>query len=156
MERKLICDFGLVAVKTASEADVVVFAVGLALGLGLPLGEGRVSALVLEAFWEVAFAVGLALGLGLTLGEGRVSALMLEAFWAVVFAMGLTLGLELPRGEGRVSALVLEALVAVVGEVTGVEEPILSSGSGFTLIASGSGCWGLQPVTKSSSTVISQ
>ncbi len=156
VERKLIRDLGLVAVKTASEADVVVFAVGLALGLGLVLGEERVSALLLEAFWGVVFAVGLALGLGLPLGEGRVFALLLEAFWAVVFAVGLALGLGLVLGEERVAALVIEALLAVFGRVTRVEEPIVSSGRGFTLMANGSGCWALQPVAKSSSIVISQ
>jgi hypothetical protein len=112
--------------------------------------------LLLEAFWAVVFAVGLALGLGLPLGEGRVFALLLEAFWAVVFAVGLALGLGLVLGEERVAALVIEALLAVFGRVTRVEEPIVSSGRGFTLMANGSGCWALQPVAKSSSIVISQ
>jgi hypothetical protein len=156
VERRLICDLGLVAIKTASEPEVVVFAVGLAFGLGLPLGEGRVSAFVLGAFWDVVFAVGLSLGLGLPLGEGRASALVLAAFWAVVFGVGLILGLGLPLGAERASVLMLEVLVAVFGEGTGVEEPIVSSGRGFTLMANGSDCWGLQPVAKSSSTVISQ
>lgn len=155
MERRLICDLGLVAVKTASEPEVIVFAVGLAFGLGLPLGEGRVSAFVLGAFWDVVVAVGLSLGLGLPLGEGRASALVLAAFWAVIFGVGLILGLGLPLGAERSSVLMLEVLVAVFGG-TGVEEPIVSCGRGFTLMANGSDCWGLQPVAKSSSTVISQ
>jgi hypothetical protein len=51
---------------------------------------------------------------------------------------------------------VLEALGAIVGVATGVEEPIVSGGSGFIFSTGGSGCWGLQPVAKSSSTVMSQ
>ena len=156
MARRLIRDLGLLAVKTASEADVGVFGVGLALGLGLTLGEGRFSALVLEAFEGDVFGVGLALELGLTLGEGRFSALVLEPFWVVVVGLGLALGLRVILGDGRVFILVLEALGAIVGLTTGVEESLVLPGSGFTLIASGSGCWDLQPVAKSSSAVMSQ
>lgn len=56
---RLIRDLGLVAVKTASEVDVGVFGLGLALGLGFTLADGLLSALVLEAFWGVVFGLGL-------------------------------------------------------------------------------------------------
>lgn len=124
--RRLIRDLELVAVKTASEVDVVVFGLELSLGLGL------------------------------TLGDGRLSALVLEDFWAVVVGLGLALGLEFTLGEGRLSPLVLEALEEIVGVATGVEELIVSPSIGFIFSLGDSGCWGLQPVAKSSSAVMSQ